>query len=157
ASVFTPAKSISSETPSQVVPSFDHRVTQCRSVVNVSAGRLRNDLQSHRRRTSVPSSIVSSHFSSDTCGVGPAERTEKPAVRYCPGGSLPFAVSRRPEKPGETRAIFQCLGADLLGVLLVENRVELKPGHVRLSDVSLVATRAFGGRRFAGPLVIGQW
>src|SRR5262244_338744 len=92
---------VSSETPSQDVPSFDHRVTQCKSAVMVSAGKSRNDFQSHRRKTSVPSSIVNSHSSSEMCGVGPADKTGKSVVRYCPGGSFTSAARRRPEKPRE--------------------------------------------------------
>src|SRR5262250_3364022 len=91
----------SSETPSQDVPSFDHRVTQCRSTVKVSVGKSRNDFQSHLRRTFVPSSITNSQRSSGTCGVGPADKTGKSVVRYCPGGSLISVGVRRPEKPLE--------------------------------------------------------
>src|ERR1051325_12133540 len=92
---------VSTETPSQDVPSFDHRVTQCRSTVKVSVGKSRNDFQSHRRRTFVPSSITHSHWSSGMCGVGPADKTGKSVVRYCPGGSFASAALRRPEKPRE--------------------------------------------------------
>src|SRR5207237_2556436 len=92
---------VSTETPSQNVPSFDHRVTQCRSTVKVSVGKSRNDFQSHRRRTFVPSSITNSHWSVGTCGVGPADKTGKSVVRYCPGGSFTSAALRRPEKPRE--------------------------------------------------------
>src|SRR5215470_8004235 len=96
----------SSETPSQDVPSFDHRVTQCRSTVKVSVGKSRNDFQSHLRRTFEPSSITNSQRSSGTCGVGPADKTGKSAVRYCPGGSFTSAALRRPEKPREIIAIY---------------------------------------------------
>src|SRR5678815_295253 len=96
---------MSTETPSQDVPSFDHRVTQCKSTVKLSVGKLRNDFQSHRRKTLVPSVIVNSHWSSDTRGVGPADKTGKSVVRYCPGGSFTSASLRRPEKPLEMRAI----------------------------------------------------
>src|ERR1700745_243220 len=95
------ASRVSRETPSQDVPSFDHRVTQCKSTVTVSLGRLRNDFQSHRCKTFLPSSITNSHFSSGTCGVGPADKTGKSVVRYCPGGSLTSVGLRRPEKPRE--------------------------------------------------------
>src|SRR5262245_16918943 len=97
---------VSTETPSQDVPSFDHRVTQCRSTVKVSVGKSRNDFQSHRRRTFVPSSITNSHWSSGMCGVGPADKTGKSVVRYCPGGSFASAALRRPEKPREIIAIY---------------------------------------------------
>src|ERR1044072_5905063 len=97
---------VSTETPSQDVPRFDHRVTQCRSTVKVSVGKSRNDFQSHRRRTFVPSSITNSHWSSGMCGVGPADKTGKSVVRYCPGGSFTSAALRRPEKPREMIPIY---------------------------------------------------
>src|SRR5262249_25440282 len=97
---------VSRETPSQDVPSFDHRVTQCRSTVKVSVGKSRNDFQSHLRRTFVPSSITNSQRSSDTRGVGPADKTGKSVVRYCPGGSFASAALRRPEKPREIIPIY---------------------------------------------------
>src|SRR5215467_4661793 len=96
---------VSTETPSQDVPSFDHRVTQCISTVKVSVGNARNDFQSHLRRTFVPSSITNSQRLSDTCGVGPADKTGKSVVRYCPGGSFASPVLRRPEKLREMIAI----------------------------------------------------
>src|SRR5215813_7806301 len=97
---------VSTETPSQVVPSFDHRVTQCRSTVKVSVGKSRNDFQSHLRRTFAPSSITNSQRSSGTCGVGPADKTGNSVVRYCPGGSFTSATLRRPEKPREIIPIY---------------------------------------------------
>src|SRR5262249_14252516 len=97
---------VSTETPSQDVPSFDHRVTQCRSTVKVSVGKSRNDFQSHLRRTFVPSSITNAQRSSDTCDVGPADKTGKAVVRYCPGGSFASAALRRPENPREIIAIY---------------------------------------------------
>src|SRR5215467_11159125 len=97
---------VSTETPSQDVPSFDHRVTQCRSTVKVSVGKSRNDFQFHLRKTFVPSSITNSQRSSDTCGVGPADKTGKSVVRYCPGGSFTSAALRRPEKPREIIPIY---------------------------------------------------
>src|SRR5215471_15347265 len=100
------ASMVSTETPSQDVPSFDHLVTQCISIVKVSVGKSRNDFQSHLRRTFVPSSIVNSHWSSGTCGVGPADKTGKSVVRYCPGGSFTSAALRRPEKPREMIPIY---------------------------------------------------
>src|SRR5881394_323151 len=97
---------VSIETPSQDVPSFDHRVTQCRSTVKVSVGKSRNDFQFHLRRTFVPSSITNSHWSSGMRGVGPADKTGKSVVRYCPGGSFASASLRRPEKPREIIPIY---------------------------------------------------
>src|SRR5262249_60593251 len=124
ASVFMSANIVSRETPSQDVPSFDHRVTQCMSVVKVSAGKARNAFQSHRRKTLVPSSMVNSHRSSGTCGVGPADKTGKVAVRYCPGGSFPASALRRPEKPREMIAI----------PILPAERVLLYPEQINAAD-----------------------
>src|SRR4029077_18047777 len=87
------------------VPSFDHLVTQCISTVMVSEGNSRNDFQSHRFKTLLPSSMVNSQRSRDMCGVGPADKTGKSVVRYGPGGSFTSAALRRPEKPRETIAI----------------------------------------------------
>src|ERR1700752_3879727 len=114
-SVFTSVSSTSSETPSHEVPSFDPRVTQCKSVVIVSLGNSRNDFQSHRFKTLLPSSMVKSQRSSEMCGVGPADKTGKSVVRYWPGGSLASAGLRRPEKPREMIAIIHsCLAPDLV-------------------------------------------
>src|SRR4030095_141266 len=96
---------VSRETPSHGVPSFDHRVTQCKSTVIFSLGKLRNDFQSHRRKTFLPSSMTNSHLSRGTCAVGPADKTGKSVVRYCPDGNLTSAALRRPEKPSEMIAI----------------------------------------------------
>src|SRR5438094_4771048 len=76
------------------------------STVIVSAGNLRNAFQSHLRRTSVPSLIVNSHWSSGMRGVGPADKTGKSVVRYCPGGSFASDALRRPEKPREIIPIY---------------------------------------------------
>src|SRR4030095_10958574 len=99
---------VSTETPSQDVPSFDHRVTQCRSTVKVSVGKSRNDFQSHLLRIFVPSSITNSQRSSDTCGVGPADKTGKSVVRYCPGGRVTSPALRRPENPRAIIPIYPC-------------------------------------------------
>ncbi|GAA3022787.1 hypothetical protein GCM10017559_54930 [Streptosporangium longisporum] len=34
--------------------------------------------------------------------MGPADRTGKSSVRYCPGGRSGLAARRRPKNPGET-------------------------------------------------------
>src|SRR5215470_3322539 len=44
----------------------------------------------------------------------------------------------------------------LARILLVENRVELNPSHIRVCDIRLVAAGAFGGRCFGSPLIIWQ-
>src|SRR6516164_5003731 len=107
ASGLSPASSASRETPSQVVPGFDHRVTQCRSTVGVSVGNSRNDFQSHRRSSALFSfRIVNSQRSSGMRGVGPADKTGKSVVRYCPGGSFTLSAVLRPEKPREMMLTF---------------------------------------------------
>src|SRR5271165_5714416 len=72
------------------------------STVIFALGSARNAFQSQRFTTPASVPIVNSHCSNETRGVGPAERTGKSVVRYCPGGSSTFAGRRRPEKPGET-------------------------------------------------------
>src|ERR671933_2829724 len=88
--------------PSQTVSSFDHFVTQWMSRVTVSLGRARNCF--HVQLTgSEPPRIENVHSSSGVCGVGPAERTGKSSVRYCPGGTRSEGPSRRrPLNPRET-------------------------------------------------------
>src|SRR5580693_6717877 len=92
---------VSREMPSQDVRSFDQRVTQCKSTVEASLSKLRKDFQSHRRKTFLPSSITNSHLSMAISGVGPADKTGKSVVRYCPGGSFTSVGVRRPAKPLE--------------------------------------------------------
>src|ERR1044072_5283772 len=123
-----PSSNVSTDTPSQPVPSLDHEVTQWMSTVIDSLGSAWNSSQlqrrgpatapavadSHpptrggrggagrcaagvgapftpprrRRRGSSPEPVIAnSHSSSGTSGVGPAESTGNPSVRYCPGGS----------------------------------------------------------------------
>src|SRR5215211_6269367 len=103
AAVSTPSRNVSTETPSQVVPSFDHLVTQWMSLVTSSEGKARNSSHDHVLGPSTSPSIVKSHSSRGVRGVGPAERTGKPSTRYWPGGILtsPSARLRRPRKPRE--------------------------------------------------------
>src|SRR5215212_5105554 len=72
--------------PSQLVPSFDHLVTQWMSVVISSEGSARNSSQDHRLGSSTLPPIERYHSSKGVRGVGPAESTGKPSTRYCPGG-----------------------------------------------------------------------
>src|SRR5262249_10141838 len=99
------ANNVSSGTPSHIVPCFDHRVTQWISVVMLWVGSSRNAFQLQRFSTVLPSSIVNSHCSSGTRGVGPADRTGKSLVRYCPGGSLMLGATRRPTKPRDSTIV----------------------------------------------------
>src|ERR671912_2092193 len=101
AAVSTSSSKVSTETPSQVVPSFDHLVTQCMSVVCSSEGSWLNSSQVHLLGSSTSPTIEKSHSSSGVWGVGPAERTGKPFSRYCPGGSAVSWLLRRPLKPLE--------------------------------------------------------
>src|SRR3954468_13088803 len=85
-------------TPVHVVSSLDHFVTQWMSTVNVSDGSARNSFHVHRRAASTAPSIVRLHCSSDVRGVGPAERTGKSSVRYCPGGIRDGSASTGPRR-----------------------------------------------------------
>jgi phosphosulfolactate synthase len=78
------------------VLSFDHEVTQWMSTVIVSLGRSTNSSQLQLR-----SPISNLHSSSGTRGVGPADNTGKPGVRYWPGGSAASAgdSARRRRNP----------------------------------------------------------
>src|SRR2546425_1608833 len=71
------------------------------SVVSVSVGRARNS--SHvQLLVSRPPEIENVHFDSWVCGVGPADRTGKSLVTYCPGGTRSAgAASRLRRKPRE--------------------------------------------------------
>src|SRR5215213_11428801 len=91
------------ETPSHLIPSFDHLVTQCMSFVISSEGSPLNSSQVHLLGSSISPTMEKSHSSRGVRGVGPAESTGKPSSRYCPGGSwVSCSVRlRRPKKPLE--------------------------------------------------------
>src|SRR5918994_5392628 len=99
--VSTPSSKVSTETPSHLVPSFDHLVTQWISVVISSEGSSLNSSHLHLLGSSTSPSTEKSHCSRGVWGVGPAERTGKPSSRYCPGGSAVSWLLRRPLKPLE--------------------------------------------------------
>jgi len=105
AAVSTSASSVSSETPVQVVPSFDHFVTQWMSTVTVSAGSASSCAHDHSCRCPASVAISNRQASGGIRGVGPADSTGKSSVRYCPGGSSGPAGRRRPENPGDTIAM----------------------------------------------------
>src|SRR5215210_943730 len=106
AAVSIPSSKISTETPSHLVPSFDHLVTQCMSLVISSVGSCLNSSHVHRLGSSTSPTMEKSQFFRGVRGVGPAERTGNPSTRYCPGGRpvSPFICLRRPRKPRETNA-----------------------------------------------------
>src|SRR5919202_843243 len=99
AAVSTPCWKVSTETPSHLVPSFDHLVTQWMSVVISSEGNCLNSSHVQRLGSSSSPTIEKSHSSSGVWGVGPAERTGKPSTRYWPGGSAACSLLRQPPKP----------------------------------------------------------
>jgi hypothetical protein len=68
---------VSSATPRQVVPSFDHLVTQWMSTVTSSVGRSQNSGQVQLCSVPTSSVMVKLHRSRGTRGVGPALRTGK--------------------------------------------------------------------------------
>src|SRR5919199_5427395 len=88
AAVSTPSSNVSTETPSQRVPSLDHLVTQWMSLVISSEGSCLNSSHVHLLGSSISPTMEKSHSSRGVWGVGPAERTGKPSSRYWPGGSL---------------------------------------------------------------------
>src|ERR671927_25654 len=88
AAVSTPSSNVSMETPSHLVPSFDHLVTQWMSRVISSEGSCLNSSHVHLLGSSTSPVIEKSHCSIGVRGVGPAERTGKPSTRYWPGGNL---------------------------------------------------------------------
>src|SRR6187551_1559800 len=106
------------ETPCQPVSSFDHFVTQWMSAVTCSLGSAWSSSQVQRTGSTPEPSIVNVHSSSGVWGVGPAERTGKSSVRYCPGGIRSEGPSRRrPLNPLETiptRASARCDPGDRL-------------------------------------------
>src|SRR5215217_9140118 len=103
AAVSIPSSSVSTETPSHLVSSFDHLVTQWMSRVISSEGRARNSSHVHLFGSSTSPPTEKSHSSSGVRGVGPAERTGKPSTRYWPGGKRSSVCLRRPRKPREKK------------------------------------------------------
>src|ERR671921_40842 len=101
AAVSTSSRSVSTETPSHLVPSFDHLVTQWMSFVTSSEGNPLNSSHVHLLGSSISPTMEKSHSSRGVRGVGPAESTGKPSSRYCPGGSAVSWLLRRPLKPLE--------------------------------------------------------
>src|SRR5919199_2121184 len=101
AAVSTPSSSVSTETPSHLVPSFDHLVTQWMSLVISSEGSRLNSSHVHLLGSSTSPTMEKSHSSRGVRGVGPAERTGKPSSRYWPGGSFVSCPLRRRPKPRE--------------------------------------------------------
>src|ERR671921_1857985 len=101
AAVSTSSRSVSTETPSHLVPSLDHLVTQWMSFVISSEGSCLNSSHVHLFGSSISPTMEKSHSSRGVRGVGPAERTGKPSSRYCPGGSVVSWLLRRPLKPLE--------------------------------------------------------
>src|SRR5215212_5650425 len=104
------------ETPSHLVPSFDHLVTQWMSVVISSEGSRLNSSHVHLLGSSASPTIEKSHSSEGVWGVGPAESTGNPSTRYCPGGrrSPPSVCLRRPLKPRETNPSLMSFTSSLL-------------------------------------------
>src|SRR5919199_3081003 len=86
AEVSTPSSRVSTETPSHIVSSLLHLVTQWMSRVMVSVGSLRNSSHVHRFSVSISPVIEKVQRSIGVRGVGPADRTGKSRTRYWPGG-----------------------------------------------------------------------
>src|SRR5918995_4297049 len=103
------ARSVSTDTPSQTVPNLDHLVTQWMSTVTATRGNAWKSFQVHRTARPHAPRIVKSHASSETRGVGPAERTGKSRVSYCPGGNRAVlsAERGRPRNPRENMDVIR--------------------------------------------------
>src|SRR5690606_32702201 len=101
------ASSTSRDTPSHVVSSLDHLVTQWMSTVTFSDGSDWNSSKFQVLAVPSRSLAVNDHVSRGMRGVGPADSTGKSAVTYWPGGTLPSGPSsrRRPRKPRVTKLI----------------------------------------------------
>src|SRR6516164_1962264 len=110
---------MSTDTPRHWVSSLDQRVTQWMSAVMVSAGSARNSCQVQDLLIWPPWVMENVHASSGVCGVGPADNTGNPSVRYWPGGTRPASPAGarcRWRKPCETGLITgQVLSARRLG------------------------------------------
>src|SRR5258708_31887518 len=102
-----PSMRVSTDTPVHAVSSFVHLVTQWMSVVKVSWGSSLNSFHVHRFGSSISPSMEKVHCSSDTRGVGPADRTGKSPTTCWPGGTRELdTLSRRlPLKPREMKPI----------------------------------------------------
>ena len=90
ADVSAASSSVSSDTPRQLVSSFDHLVTQWMSVVIVSDGSAGNFPHDRDTGSATAPWIVKLHSASGVCGVcgvGPADSTGRPLVTYWPGGT----------------------------------------------------------------------
>src|SRR6266513_7863 len=109
AAVSTPSIRTSTETPFQVVSSFDHLVTQWMSLVTISDGSAANSFHVQRFGWSISPSIEKVHWSRLTRGVGRARRHARtgrgvPALDFEPSRDEPHqalsiaqgAAARRP-------------------------------------------------------------
>src|SRR4029077_19159763 len=90
-----PLSSVSTDTPSHVVSSLDHLVTQWMSRVTVSLGNARSSSHVQCFSSSTSPSTENDHCASAVGGVGPAESTGKSRTRYCPGGKRASRDSSR--------------------------------------------------------------
>src|SRR5262249_19046441 len=83
------ARISSISTPSHGMFSFDQLVTQWISRVIFVLGNELNSLQVQLAIGRGPFFRAKDHFSSETLGVGPADKTGKSSTRCCPGGIRP--------------------------------------------------------------------
>src|SRR5688572_29266836 len=136
-SVSTFSKSVSSDTPRQLVPSFDQCVTQWMSVDTSSIFNAMNSSQFH---VFAPDSvrIVNSHSAVSTAGVGPADSTGKSRTSVCPGGRFSSRSRLRPPNP------------------LVMNDMALLPTQPTLVTRGRAVTGEVADRRVANPFRLGH-
>src|SRR5690348_5776176 len=101
------ASSLSTATPPNVTPSFDHLVTQWMSQGTASNPSCPNSSQLHSCGLPTMPSMRKLQLEIGTSGVAPAVNTGQPDSAYCPGGSRAASsagVRRRPKNPREMNA-----------------------------------------------------
>src|SRR5215218_5180978 len=111
------------------------------SRVSLVCGRALNSAQVQRFTGRGPTLSVNDQLSSETRGVGPAERTGKPSVSDCPGGmrSANSGAGRRPVKP--LVAMIMLLDANLSPGLPCGGVFSDRELPVRPDEVAVVAMR----------------
>src|SRR6266571_1259230 len=126
-----PSSSASTDTPSQVVSSFDHLVTQWMSRVTDSVGSARISSHVHVLSGSTAPRTEKLHSSSGVCGVGPAESTGKSSTTYWPGGTRSGGASSRlrPLKPRETIGMRPPFGVPHHALVIDQQAARLLPIH----------------------------
>src|ERR1700736_5122308 len=104
-STWTASSSVSMLTPSHLVSSLVHFVTQLMSTVYVSVASFLNASQLQLTGDFTSPAVGNDHWAGGVWGVGPAESPGKSVTGYCPGGrrSSTSAGRRRPRNPRDIK------------------------------------------------------